>query len=134
MLILNMMAFISDEVITGILFQHGKLTETFEFIKCLTQGDIQQKQVTLWFIANATGESRANAKILSANLDISAILYGCMDVPTQFKQVVELVAWIICNLARHKIVEKKDLAMVAAILKYILNNFGSDEAAFQDAS
>ena len=57
-----------------------------------------------------------------------------MDVPTQFKQVVELVAWIICNLARHKIVEKKNLAMVAAILKYILNNFGSDEAAFQDAS
>ena len=126
MLILNMMAFISDEIITEILFQHGKLTETFEFIKCLTQGDIQQKQVTLWFIGNAIGESRANAKILYGNLDIPAILYACMDVPTQFKQVVELVAWIICNLARHKIVEKKDLAMVAAILKYILNNFGSD--------
>ena len=46
-----------------------------------------------------------------------------MDVPTQFKLVVELVAWIINNLTRHKLVNIKELAMILAIIKYILNNF-----------
>ena len=46
-----------------------------------------------------------------------------MDVPTQFKVVVDLVAWIINNLTRHKLVNIKELAMIMAIIKYILNNF-----------
>ena len=95
---------------------------------------MQQKQLTLFFLANATGESRTNSQILNDNLDIPAILFVCMDVPTQFKVVVDVVAWIINNLTRHKLVNIKELAMIMAIIKYILNNFQTNYEAFSDAA
>ena len=51
-----------------------------------------------------------------------------MDVPTQFAEVVELVAWIIDNMARHKLVTKADLPMLAAILKCLLSSCDNEDA------
>lgn len=51
-----------------------------------------------------------------------------MDVPTQFSEVVELVAWNIDNLSRHKLVTKADLPMLAAILKCLLSSCDNDDA------
>ena len=44
-----------------------------------------------------------------------------MDVPEQFTEIVELVAWNIDNLARHKVVLKDDLPLLSAILKYLIS-------------
>ena len=88
-----------------LLVDNGSVSGVFEFIKFLiSNGDISQKCMALWLIANITGECKANAKLIADNIELASILYCLMNVPTQFQEVLSLVTWNIDNLSRHGLV------------------------------
>ena len=115
-------AFGPDQIMSQLLVDNGSVSGVFEFIKFLiSSGDIAQKCMVLWLIANITGECKANAKLIADNIDMASILYSLLDVPTQFTEVVSLVTWNIDNLTRHGLIRRADLPKVGAILAYSIN-------------
>ena len=127
--ILTNIAFGPDQIMSQLLVEKGSVSGVFEFIKHLiTHGDTSQRCMVLWLIANITGECKVNAKLVADNIDIATILYGLMNVPTQFSEIVQLVTWNINNLARHSLIRQSDFPKIGTILTYSINNFKDFDA------
>ena len=125
--ILANIAFGPDQIMSQLLVEQGEFSAIFKFIKDMVlHGDTSQRQMILWLIANITGECKINAKLITDNIDLPTCLYQLIDVHQQSAEVVQVVAWNIDNMARHGLVQKKDLPKLAAILKTLMSKKNED--------